>query len=68
MAVLSLHVFTPVAERRLVPGSPAHRVVPAGHRIHVQVRGLHTHQRRRTHQSIRAFQSSDLNILFQYSF
>ena len=53
MAVLSLYVHVPLFGRRRQTTSPARRVVSAGHRIHVQVRGIYPHQRRRGYQSIR---------------
>ena len=54
MAVLSLYVYVAIVGRRRLCTSSARRVVSAGHRIHVQVRGIYSHQRRRAHQSIRA--------------
>ena len=54
MAILPLPVHISLFGRRRQTTSSSRRVVSAGHRIHVQVRGIHSHQRRRDHQSIRA--------------
>ena len=53
MAVLSIHVHIPRSDRRRLSANSECRVVPTGQGIHVQVRGIHAHQRRRAHQSNR---------------
>ena len=49
--VLPLRVPPCLGERPRC-GGPEDGVVPAGHRVHVQLRGNDSSQRRRTHHSI----------------